>query len=70
MGQLWVNSTPWAQVYVDGELLGNTPQMDVAVRAGVHTLRIVRDGFQPFERQIVVGAGAPIRFTDLVLSPK
>ena len=70
MGQIWVNSTPWAQVYLDGELLGNTPRLGVSVRAGLHTLRLVRDGFQPFERQIVVATGVPVRLTDLVLSPR
>jgi Protein kinase domain/PEGA domain len=66
-GRLFVNATPWAQVYVDDQLLGNTPQVGVAVPAGPHQLRVVRDGFQSYELGINVVAGQDLRFIDIVL---
>jgi hypothetical protein len=67
-GRLFVNSTPWGRVFIDGELIGNTPQLDLPVKAGPHTLRIVREGSATLERAIVVIAGQELRLTDLVLS--
>ena len=66
-GRLFVNATPWGQVYVDGELLGNTPQVGVPVAPGPHRLRVARDGFEPFEVALRVTPGQELRFTDIVL---
>ncbi len=66
---LFLNSTPWGALYVDGELIGNTPQANVRVTPGVHRIRIVRDGFVPYERQIEVGASDTLRITDIALQP-
>jgi hypothetical protein len=38
---LRVNSRPWSQVFVDGNLVGNTPQMGLALKAGRHTVKLV-----------------------------
>lgn len=65
--RLFVNSTPWGQVYVDGQLVGNTPQANLAIRAGSHRIRITREGFQPFERVVQLAAGQELRLTDIVL---
>jgi len=54
-------------VYVDGELIGNTPRADVPVAPGAHRLRVVRDGFRPYELAIQVAAGQELRITDIVL---
>jgi Protein kinase domain/PEGA domain len=67
MGRLFVNATPWGQVYLDDQLLGNTPQVGVAVAPGPHRLRVLHDGFEPFELAINVAAGQQLRFTDIVL---
>ena len=67
-GRLFINSTPWGQVYVDGELIGNTPRADVQVAPGPHRLRVVRDGFQPYEVAIRVASDQELRITDIVLS--
>lgn len=40
-GGLRVNSRPWSQVYVDGRLIGNTPQMNIPLPAGKHQLDLV-----------------------------
>jgi hypothetical protein len=64
-----VNATPWGSLYVDGRLVGNTPQAGLQLPAGTHVLRVVRDGFAPFERKITVRVGDTIRITDIVLQP-
>ena len=40
-GTLRVNSRPWAQIFVDGKPMGNTPQMNLSLPAGKHKLRLV-----------------------------
>jgi len=44
-GTLRVNSRPWAQVYVDGKLVGHTPQLGLNVPAGAHNVRLVNSVF-------------------------
>jgi len=66
-GHLFVNATPWGQVYLDGVLIGNTPRAGVAVAPGAHQLRVARDGFQSFEIAIRIAPGQDLRLTDIVL---
>jgi hypothetical protein len=40
-GMLRVNSRPWAQIHVDGRLVGNTPQMALRLSPGKHTVLLV-----------------------------
>jgi hypothetical protein len=40
-GMLRLNSRPWSQVYVDGKLVGNTPQMGLPLSPGSHSIRLV-----------------------------
>jgi len=68
-GRLFVNARPWGQLYIDGRLIGNTPQPDIALPPGVHTIRVERDGFVPFEREVRVGSGQVVRLTDIELEP-
>jgi len=67
-GQLFVSASPWGQLYVDGELIGNTPRANLTVTAGRHTIRVLREGYAPFERTIQVRSGEVVRLTDIVLS--
>jgi serine/threonine-protein kinase len=69
MATLFVNASPWGVVYVDGRPVGNTPRPSLAVPAGVHVLRVVRDGYTPFEREIRLTPGQVLRITDIVLEP-
>ena len=39
-GTLRVNSRPWSQVYVDGRMIGNTPQLNVQLRPGNHRVKL------------------------------
>jgi hypothetical protein len=54
-------------VYVDGQLVGNTPQANLVVTAGAHRVRVAREGFQPFERIVQLAPGQELRLTDIVL---
>jgi len=45
MGMLRVNSRPWAQVYVDGRMVGHTPQLGISVQPGEHQVRLVNPMF-------------------------
>lgn len=40
-GTLRVNSRPWSQVFVDGKLLGNTPQMAIQLSPGNHNVKLI-----------------------------
>lgn len=40
-GTFRVNSRPWAQVYVDGRMIGNTPQMGIPLSVGKHNVKLV-----------------------------
>jgi hypothetical protein len=45
-GTLQVNSLPWAQVYVDGRMIGYTPQRGIALAPGDHEVRLVNPAFR------------------------
>lgn len=66
-GRLFVNATPWGQVFVDDELIGNTPRIGVSIGSGTHRVRVSRDGFESFERTVQVAPGQDVRLTDIVL---
>jgi hypothetical protein len=44
-GTLRINSRPWSNIYVDGRLVGNTPQMNLQLDAGRHTVTLVNPDF-------------------------
>jgi hypothetical protein len=64
---LFINSTPWGDVYVDDLLVGTTPLASLRVTPGQHTVRIVRDGFQPYEQTISVAPGQRLRLVNIAL---
>lgn len=66
-GFLFVNASPWGQLYVDGQLIGNTPKANISLAPGSHTIRVLREGYRPFERAIQVETGQALRLTDIVL---
>ncbi len=69
-GRLSVNATPWGELYVDGRLIGNTPKANLPLAPGAHTIRIVRDGFEPYERTILVAPGETVRLTGIQLTER
>jgi hypothetical protein len=42
---LRINSRPWSQVFIDGKLIGNTPQLGIQLSAGKHSVRLVNSEF-------------------------
>lgn len=66
-GKLFIAATPWAELSIDGRLVGNTPRANLEIPVGTHRLRLQRDGFLPYDTTIVVATGATIRITDIVL---
>jgi hypothetical protein len=66
-GRLFVGATPWGEVYIDGRLVGHTPMAALPIAAGWHQVRIVRDGFAPFEQRVQVAPGGDVRLTGIVL---
>jgi len=66
-GLLSVNAIPWGSVYLDGQPIGNTPQIDRTVAPGRHRLRVEREGYRPYDRVIDVASGQRLRITDIAL---
>jgi serine/threonine protein kinase len=68
-GLLFVNSTPWGQLYIDGQLIGNTPRANLRLAPGAHQVRILREGYQIWERNIEIAPGQTLRLTGIALTP-
>ena len=67
-GYLSVNSRPWAELSVDGQVVGNTPQVKVRVIPGRHHLLLARPGFQAHSVWVDVPAGVTVRLTNITLT--
>jgi PEGA domain-containing protein len=67
-GYLAVNSTPWAELSVDGRVVGNTPQLRVNVAAGRHQLVFTRDGFAAESTWVTVAPGTTVKVTGIALT--
>lgn len=67
-GYLAVNSTPWAELSVDGRVVGNTPQLGIRVTAGRHRLVLTRDGFAAETTWVTVAPGATVKITGIALT--
>ena len=66
-GQVWISAEPWGELYIDGEFVGNTPALNLPLRAGSHVLRIEREGYAPVERDFELRPGQELRITDIEL---
>jgi len=66
-GYLSINSSPWAELSVDGRVVGNTPQIRVRVSPGRHHLLLVREGFKTHDAWVDVIAGGTVRITNITL---
>lgn len=56
-GTLTVNAIPFGEVFLDGATVGVTPVNLEKVRVGGHTLRVIRSGYEEFQRTVVVEEG-------------
>ncbi len=55
-----ISSNPQgADIEINGGFKGNTPDL-TSVQAGEYTLRVVKAGYEPWERRIVVDPGEKI----------
>ncbi|HXZ74990.1 MAG TPA: serine/threonine-protein kinase, partial [Streptosporangiaceae bacterium] len=68
-GRLSLNATPWGDVFLDGQPVGQTPLANLSVTPGRHRLRISRSGFEPYEQDIEIASGQRVVMTDIVLKP-
>jgi hypothetical protein len=67
-GYLSINSNPWAELSLDGHVVGNTPQVKIRVTPGRHHVQLVRDGFQTHSAWVNVPAGGTLRLTGITLA--
>lgn len=67
---LFIASTPWGVLFVDDKQMGNTPQLDIKVAPGSHSIRVSRDGFLSYETVIAIESGETLKLTDIVLQEK
>jgi PEGA domain len=60
-GTLRINSRPWAQVFVDGRYVGNTPQFGISVPPGKHSVRLLNPQLGMVKAiSLSVGAGETV----------
>jgi hypothetical protein len=62
-GTLNVNATPWAEVWLDGRRIGETPLANVKTTAGSHEVVLRHPSLGEVRRTIVVSADEPARLT-------
>lgn len=62
-GSLAVNASPWADVWVDGHLVGQTPLSNISVAIGRHDITLRHPDLGERRQQVIVGAGEPARVT-------
>lgn len=67
---LFIASTPWGLLFVDDKQIGNTPQIDLKVAPGSHSIRVTRDGYVSYETVIAIESGEQLKLTDIVLQEK
>jgi serine/threonine protein kinase len=56
-GSLQVVARPWAEVTVDGKLLGETPLDRISLPPGVHSVRLRHPSYEPVERSVTIRSG-------------
>jgi hypothetical protein len=67
IGHVYINTEPWGELYIDGNLVGNTPAINLPLAVGAHVLRIEREDYAPHEQEFELTAGQELRITDIVL---
>jgi serine/threonine protein kinase len=60
-GRLFVTSSPWAKVYVDNQLIGETPMsMPVQLPSGTHAVMFANPSFEPIVRTVTIEPGRDV----------
>lgn len=71
VGSIIVTTVPvGAQIELDGKIVGQAPAELEQVPAGTHKLRIIKQGFIPIEREVVVTARKTVTLPMLSLQPE
>lgn len=71
VGSIIVTTVPvGAQIELDGKVIGQAPAELEQVPAGTHRLRILKQGFIPIEREVVVTARKTVTLPMLSLQPE
>jgi len=52
---------PYAEVRIDGRLLGTTPMKPVSLEAGTYTVWFTHPDYQPLQRRIVIRPGETLK---------
>jgi hypothetical protein len=60
-GMLSVNAVPWAEVVLDGRVIGETPIANMSVPLGPHEILLRNPKFPERRQSIVVSLSAPTR---------
>lgn len=60
-GTVNLNAVPWAEVYLDGRSLGETPIANASVTAGTHEVIFRNPQFQELRQMVTVATGKPTR---------
>ncbi|MBA3885232.1 MAG: PEGA domain-containing protein, partial [Acidobacteria bacterium] len=62
-GVVNVNASPWAEVWIDGRRVGETPLANVSVPLGSHEVVFRHPEFGEKRQTISVTGGAPVRIS-------
>ena len=54
---------PWADVTVDGVVMGQTPLKQFPLSPGPHDVVLSNSDFQPFRRRVIIRSGQTFRLT-------
>jgi hypothetical protein len=70
-GILFISTTPvLGDLYVDGRRVGTSFTPDgLRLSPGRHVIRVVREGYQPYEQEIDIVSGETQRLTRIPLTP-
>jgi hypothetical protein len=58
-----LNASPWAEVFIDGERVGDTPIGNLAVPIGPHEIVFRHPQFGERRHAVSVTAGVPVRIS-------
>lgn len=67
LGLLSISSMPWGRLFIDDKPAGNTPLLNATLPAGLHRIRIMREGYVPYETVIFVEGGQLVRLVEITL---
>lgn len=60
-GSLQVVARPWAEVSIDGRLIGETPLDRIPLPPGPHSVRLRHPAFEPLERAVTIKPGQGVK---------